>query len=256
MNKGTIYTFLVFCLSFTVVFGGWFLTKEMLNCKETEILVVKGQVSMDVSETDKTQSDTSIQGEFEGEVLSEETMAEVLTVWEAGGREVLHEPMEGQMSMEQAIKAGRDWINTLAEKNILSADLLECNFESTNAVLCTLDSKASIEKSLISYWTVTFENGDVDIVLKIHATSGQVWRAVISIGEDNMLFGTCTDEEVIAIAFPFLTKVNTEVIKKEGKTFKISERGKVYATLRRDSVVVDKQKPVARLLLSLCTDIE
>ena len=88
MNKGKIYTLLVFFLSFTVVIGGWFLTKGMLNCKETEILDVKGQVFVYVSEADKTGSDTTVQGDFEGEVLSEETMAGVLAVWDAGGREM------------------------------------------------------------------------------------------------------------------------------------------------------------------------
>lgn len=249
MNKGKIYTLLVFFLSFTVVFGGWFLTKGMLNWKEAEILDAKGQLSMNVP-------DVSIQGDFEGKVLSEETMAEVLTVWEAGGREVFHEPMAGQMNMEQAIKVGRDWIATLAENNILPADLMGCSFESTNAVLCTLDSPVSLEKSIISYWTVTYKVDGVVIILKIHAASGQVWRADISMHEDKMLFGTRTDKELLAIAFPFLNGGNTEVAIEDNKIYKISERGKVYATLRRDSVVVNKQEPVEHLLLSLCTDIE
>ena len=71
-----------------------------------------------------------------------------------------------------------------------------------------------------------------------------------------MVYGTCSDEELLAIAFPFLTGDNTEVGIEDNKIYKISERGKVYATLKRDKVVVDKQKPVARILLSLCTDVE
>lgn len=251
MNKGKIYTLLVFSLSFTVVIGGWFLTKGMLNSKETETLDVKGQVFVDVSEADKTGSDTTVQGDFEGEVLSEETMAEVLAVWEAGGREVYHEPMAGQMNMEQAIKAGRDWINTLTENNILPVDLLECSFESINAVLCTLDSQASLERSLISYWTVTYKENDMEIILRIHAASGQVWKADISMSEDKMLYGTCSDEELLAIAFPFLTGDNTEVAIDEDTAYKICERGKVYATLKRDSVVVNRMEPVARISFRL-----
>ncbi len=70
---------------------------------------------------------------------------------------------------------------------------------STSAVLCTLDSPLPLEESLISYWKVTYVEGDVEIVLTIHARSGQVWDANISMNEDKMLYGTCSDEEILAI---------------------------------------------------------
>ena len=70
-----------------------------------------------------------------------------------------------------------------------------------------------------------------------------------------MLFGTCTDEELLAIAFPFVSGYNTEIVENH-MVYKISEVGKVYAVLQRDRMVVDNQKPVARLLVGLYTDTE
>lgn len=255
MSRGKIYTLLIFCLSFGVVFGGWFLTKKMLDRKEAEILAEKGQISVQIANVDVSEKDPSAEY-FEGEVLKEDVIAEVLAVWNIGGHEVFHEPMAGQMDMEQAITAGRDWIDMLANRNILPGYLSECSFDETSAVLCSLDSHVSLEKELISYWKVTYVEGDVEIELTIHALSGQVWYANISMNEDKMLYGTCSDEEILSIAFPFLTSDKAGVVVGNSTIYKISEEGNVYATLKRDSVLVDKEEPRARLLLGLCTDIE
>lgn len=254
MRKDKIYTLLVFCLSFTVVFGGWFFTKRLLYCKEREMLAAKGQIVLENTKADGEEKDSKVQGNFVPQVLSEEQMAEILTVWEAGGREILHEPMAGQMNMEQAIEAGEKWITSLAENQILSADFIGYSFRDTSAVLCTLDGAVSLEESWISYWKITYTGDDVKIVLKIHAATGQVWKADISMNEDKMLYGVCTDEEVLVAAFPFLIGASDKIIIEDSKMYKVSENGIISATLKRDSVVVDKQTPVERLLLSLETD--
>lgn len=256
MNKDKVYTLLVFCLSFTVVFGGWFLTKELLHSKEEEILSAKGQVVLESTKADGEENNPAVQEEFVPQALSEEQMAEVLTVWEAGGREILHEPMTGQMNMEQAIAAGREWIDMLSENRVLPTEVTEYPFRDTSAVLCTLDSSLPLEESLISYWKVTYAEGDVEIALMIHARSGQVWNANISMNEDKMLYGTCSDEEILAIAFPFLTSENAVTISENPTLCKVSEEGTVYATLKRDNILVKKEEPKARLLLNLTTDIE
>ena len=254
MRKDKIYTLLVFCLSFTVMSGGWFLIKGLLYYKEREMLSAKGQIVLENTKTDREENNSGVQGNFVPQVLSEEQMAAILTVWEAGGREILHEPMAGQINMEQAIEAGEKWIISLAEKQILSAGFIGYSFRDTSAVLYTLDSAVLLEESWISYWKITYTGDDVKIVLKIHAATGQVWKADISMNEDKMLYGVCTNEEVIAAAFPFLTGISARIIIEDSKVYKVSENGIISATLKRDSVVVDKQTPVEKLLLSLETD--
>ena len=255
MRKDKIDTLIVFCLSFTVVFGGWFLTKGLLHCKENEMLTAKGQIVLDNTKADEEENNPAMQQDFVPQVLSEDQMAEVLTVWEAGGREILHEPMAGQMNMEQAIDAGTKWITSLTKQYILSADFIGYSFRDTSAVLCTLDSFASLEESWISYWVITYTGDDVKIVLKIHAATGQIWKADISMNEDKMPYGVCTDEEVLATAFPFLPCTNAEIIIEDNEVYKISENKKISAMLKRDSMVVNKQTPVERLLLSLGTNM-
>ena len=256
MSKDKAYTLLVFGLSFAVVFGGWFLTKELLDSKENEILSAKGQMVLESTKADREENHPAVQEEFVPQTLTEEQMAEVLAVWEAGGREMLHEPMAGQMNMEQAITAGREWIDSLANNQILPAELTEIPFHDTSAVLCTLDSPASLEESLISYWKVVYVEDDVEIVLTIHARSGQVWDANISMNEDKMLSGTCSEEEILAIAFPFLKNDSAKIVVEDSTMYKISEEGTVYATLKRDSILIKKEEPKARLLLGLSTNYE
>lgn len=236
MSKSRISMFLVFCLSFAVVFGGWFFTKEMLDRKEAEILAGRGRMMLDIPESDNRKDRNAVQETFEGEALSEDMMAEILKVWEAGGRELLHEPLAGQMDMEQAVTAGRGWIGRLAENNILPSCLAEGLFDSTSAVLCTLDGETTLGESLISYWRVIYMKGGIKIILTIHAVSGQVWDADISMREDEMMLSACSEEELLAAAFPFLTG------------------NEVYAAYKREDIVVNKQEPIVRLLFSLHTE--
>lgn len=255
MSRGKIYTLLIFCVSFAVVFGGWFFTREMLDRKEAVILANKGEISVEVVDVDVNENNPEA-GKFEGVVLTENEIAEVLTVWNAGGREVFHEPMAGQMNMEQAINTGREWIDRLAESNILPGYLSECSFDDTSAVLCSLDRSVSLQENYISYWKVTYVEGDVEIILTIHALSGQVWDADITMDEDKMLYGTCSDEEILAITFPFLENGNTEIVVENSTIYRISEEGTIYATLKRDSILVNKEEPKARLFLGICANIE
>lgn len=241
MSKGRISMLLVFCLSFAVVFGGWFFTKEMLGRKEAEILAGRGRLAMEIPESDSGEAGYDAQEAFEGEELSEDMMAEILKVWEAGGRELLHEPLAGQMDMEQAITAGGDWIGRMAEHSILPSCLAEGLFDSTSAVLCTLDGETSLEESLISYWRVTYMKGGIKIILTIHALSGQVWNADISMREDEMMLSACSEEELLAAAFPFITFITGN---------------EVHAAYKREDIVVNKQEPIVRLLFSLHTEEE
>ncbi len=228
MSKEKSYTYLMCILSLIIILGGWFLTKGLLEQKEAEVLSVRGKVMMETF-------DSAASGEFEGEELTEVTMIEILHVWESAGREAFHEPLEGQINMEQAMETGREWIRTLAENQVLPEELSEEKFKNIHAVLSTPENQTSLEQNLVSYWTVTYQDGDVEIILKIHALSGRVWGADISMWESQMPTVSLTDEEVLAIAFPSFDKV--------------------YGRIKRSGLMVNSEEPIIRLQLNLTTDI-
>ncbi len=297
MNKGKIYTLLIFILSVAVIFVGWIFTKNMLKQKEEEMLAKRGNLYVKATEPDlfedaapnsmeeKDGGNTSVQLN-----TVETEMVKVLTVWEEGGQMVLHEPWDGQINMEEAIYFGEQWIGEMAKYGILWAeqvengveplDLTEKDFDKIGAQLCTLEQGIDVEvgtgnwsasgdtqifdwggvnDAMISLWTVWFIKGDVEIVLTIHAASGEVWRANISMDGDNSLLLDYSDTELLVFAFPFImgseNKERTR-IELNGVTYVETMDDYVYAAVRRYTLVADEGKPVTRVDFWLCTEAE
>ena len=147
MNKSKLYAVVVFLLSFGVVIGGWFLTGTLLRQKQEEFLDRTGRIALQPAENSlfssnqpgDTEGDLADDTLFEGQLLSEGMMAEVLAVWESGGNELPHEPQKGQMNMEQAIETGKEWIADMAGCGIVPEELAECDFDKVTARLCRPD---------------------------------------------------------------------------------------------------------------------
>lgn len=264
MSKGKIYTLITFFISFCVVIGGWFLTKRLLDRREEEFLNGAGQIALQQSESSLlaesgqniTAEGTPNENEFYGEALSETMIEMILIIWESGGYKLPCEPGEGQMNMEQAIIAGRDWIANLAEKGILPAYLGECSFDKTDAAFYTLDAEVSFEEALLNFWEITYIEDDVKITLTIHEVSRQVWKADILMDAEKMLYDVCPDEELLEIAFPFMIVNKTGITQDNQAIYKSFPEGKVLAALKRATIKINKEQEIARLMLWLCVGDE
>ncbi len=253
MNKSKLYALIVFLLSFGVVVGGWFLTKALLSQKQEEFLDRTGQIALQSAETSLLLTDQP--GEaggnltegtlFEGQPLSEEMMAKVLAVWESGGNELPHEPKKGQMNMEQVIDTGKEWIAAMAECGIVPKKLAECDFDKVTARLCTLDTQVDFDDSLLSYWLVQFTENDVSVSLTIHASSGKIWKASLSMKESDRLSNEYSHEEMLEIAFPFMNRGKTEIANLiNNNTCEIMPGGLVYAAVKERLIAVNNQETV------------
>ncbi len=264
MRKGKMYTLISFLLSFCVVIGGWFLTKKLLSQREEEFLNSTGQIVLKQSESllwaesgkNMTEERTGNENVSDRETISETMMERILTVWESGGYQLLCEPGEDQMNMEQAIMEGKDWIANLTEKGVLPAYLEEGSFDKTDAAFYTLDEEVPFAKTLLNFWEITYTEGDVKITLKIHEVSGQVWKADILMDADKMIYDACPDEELLETAFPFLKTNETETIQDHQTIHKRFPEGKVFAALKRSEIKIDKEQETARLMLWLCAGDE
>ena len=262
MNNSKIYVLRVFLLSFGVVVGGWFLTKVLLSQKQEEFLDRTGQIALQSTETSLLLEDQSEEADedltedtlFQEQLLSEEMMAEVLVVWESGGNELPHEPKKGQMNMEQAMDAGRNWITIMAECGIVPEKLAECDFDKVTARLCTLDAQVDFDDSLLSYWLVQFTENDVVVSLTIHASSGKIWKANLSMKESDRLSDEYSHEEMLEIAFPFINRGNTETANLiNNTTCEIMPGGLVYAAVKERQIAVNNQEIVIVIDLWLGT---
>lgn len=262
MNNSKIYVLFVFLLSFGVVVGGWFLTKALLSQKQEEFLDRTGQIALQLTETSLLLADQSEEADedltedtlFQGQSLSEEMMAEVLAVWESGGNELPHEPKKGQINMEQAIDAGRNWITIMAECGIVPEELAECDFDKVTARLCTMDAQVDFDDSLLSYWLVQFTENDVAVSLTVHAASGEIWKAGLSMKSSDSLFGKYSHEEMLEIAFPFINRGNKVTVNLiNNASCEIMPGGLIYAAVKERQIAVNNQETVIMIDLWLGT---
>lgn len=202
MIKQRVFTTLGIVFSLLIVFGGWGLTSKLLESHEAELL---GAVeSVKVITPASTPENPSIETNYP--TLTESELYKVLNIWELGTGEIPHEPRAGQLTMEQAITAGKEGLAFFSEHGMLRGEFTA--FEKTNAYLCEseLDLSQLIPTNqemkpedirsdeelapFYSYWTVSFSSDNVNATLIINAATGQIWKtkmeypiAAIDLGE-------------------------------------------------------------------------
>ncbi|MDE7259944.1 MAG: hypothetical protein K2N77_12015, partial [Lachnospiraceae bacterium] len=213
-----IYTAIMFLSAVCMIFGGWFLTARLLRQREVRFLGSTGKVAVQSGEiglfaddilSSVQDSEPEEQEEFQGQKISEYVRALVLAVWEYGGKELPHEPMAGQMNMKQAIDAGKKWVENMAQIGVYTDELSGCDFDATKAELCTIDTpiRMSMDESMYSYWKIWFIKDGVSVELTIHAASGEVWKAKISVeqGKEKDNYVPVYDMGyLLQYAFPFM----------------------------------------------------
>lgn len=258
MNKGKIFSLIMPALSLFVIVGGWFLTDKLVERKENRILGQKGQITVQSAKKQNKDNDLSERAEeinepFTGRKMTENEMVQVLTVWETGGKEIPHEPLKGQMSMEQAVAKGREWMDSMAEKKVLFSSAAVQAFDKTTAKLCTFDDEAGTPKEIISFWEVIFQKSDVKIVLKIHALSGEVWAADIGMVKKNVTYHGSAGE-LLDAAFSF-QEMGNRVFKKNNIYYRQNKAEVLNFIEKKSDYRIDKQM-VARIELWIATEIE
>ena len=114
-------------------------------------------------------------------MLSNIQIENAIKSWNERIGETMHNPVEGQISMEDAIKMGEEWLikMNMGEKESGNSD---ANF--TKATLSVGIQSQSDEKLLepyYSFWTVNFSSQTMNAVLYLNAVTGKVWGAEISL---------------------------------------------------------------------------
>lgn len=178
MNKQNLYTVLGIALSFIIAVGGWTLTSALIDRKSDALLSATESVKFNMQATIE-QGDEETHHNFP--TLSEGEIAKIILSWESIIEERPHEPVEGQLNMEQAIEAGKAGLSYFYEQDIISGELLE--YAKTSAYLCEKQPSGQENHTLnpyYSYWTVTFSSENKRATLVIHAMTGQIWQAVVS----------------------------------------------------------------------------
>lgn len=159
-------------LALGLALGGLGLMEYLLEEKRTRALSASGGLdetglSLEMAKLSR-----------ERRILTKEELRQVLLAMQ--GREVPHEPLEGQLSMEQAMELGKSWVEEICLAELEWSG--EQKYHKMDAHLCRKQQEGSLENAdiLYSYWTVSLESQEIGAELTLHAVTGQVLEAKLS----------------------------------------------------------------------------
>lgn len=185
MNKTYKYTLLTLFLSVVFVVGSMEGMNFILQVRERQFLSGNGRIVVEAPVRAWQEQAGGMEGENgensqERYVLTVEQMEEVISSWDESTT-VIHDPVNGQISMEEAMRAGKEW---LAEMGMV--ENVDAGTHSMYATLSIMQ-KRSWEMQLepyYSFWFVQYSSQSIIAYLYINAVTGRVWNADITLYED------------------------------------------------------------------------
>lgn len=188
MNKTYKYGIITLLLAVIFALGSIEVMNYVLQVREKELLTERGKVIVESpvqawNDGEEIADDSTNQ---ERHILSGEQMADIILSWNNREMVLAHEPVEGQISMEDAVKAGEKW---LAEMNIEEKEEQEIQTESysINATLGVGKRKNESGKQVepyYSFWTIQFVNKCMNTDVYVNAVTGQVWGAEVRLYDE------------------------------------------------------------------------
>ncbi|WP_041703388.1 hypothetical protein [Lachnoclostridium phytofermentans] len=180
MLKRHILTAVAAVFSMLIVFGCWILTNELLNRQHLGLMNTVHTVSvMEPPEAELGAEPAKV-------TLSTQEIANILKVWQSSQTQHYHDPYDGQLTMEEAIKAANSGLSHFCESGVLPKELLESDFTQTNAFLFDVQAPIVVppeglpaSNPAYSFWSVSVSNRGVSILLTLNAYTGQIWWAEI-----------------------------------------------------------------------------
>jgi hypothetical protein len=181
INKQKIYTAIGVIISFIIAIGGWFLIKTLIDIKSETLLSATGTITVDPPSTMTSPAMDEVSNYLP--ILNGQEIVSILKNWEADGRERLHEPIDGQISMESAIEISRNTLLNLSSQGLIPVEFL--GITSTTAYLgqkIRMEEDSIFLKPMYSYWTVYFYGEYMTATMIINAVTGQVWNCSVEFG--------------------------------------------------------------------------
>ncbi len=247
---------LALCLGLTL--GGWLFTRQLLIRQEEAFLNQEYLAALSLpgeetwepipfgGEADQQQAQPQREAAFSGRELDGGTVAEILKVWRGGGRELLHEPAAGQMTMEQALEASRRWLDEMVRQGVLPPEAGETGEWQYSASLQSLDRETDLDRELLSLWQVTCQRGAERIELTLHAVSGHVWQAQVTL-QSSWMGTEDFDWEILPRVFPFLEADEGRGARIDETVYCSFEKGTLAGAFQRAQIQIDQEEPLYRV---------
>lgn len=214
MSKRHKYSLLCFLFAALFVIGSMAGMNLILQRRESRLLGESGTAEVESpvtawqepenAETKETDAETeeaaeTTESEKANRTLTTRQIEEVIDYRENTTEEVFHDPVAGQITMEEAIACGENWLVEMgfAKKRDDSGegeqgetDIQENSMQIPTARRASLGVKKDRTTSSVpmepyySFWTVRFSNESMYAVLSVNAVTGKVWNAEITLYDD------------------------------------------------------------------------
>lgn len=192
MNRTSKYTLLSLLFAAVFVFGSMAGTDFILQMWEKRRLQESGTVTMESpvlawqsAETEegyvKQDGGPFDRDKEEDLTLTEKEIEQVIRYRKNCEGELLHDPVKGQITMEQAFASGENW---LVEMGVWDHSRTHSEPLLHRASLGTKTAKEGLHMPIepyYSFWTVRFSSTDMYVSLSVNAMTGRVWDAKITL---------------------------------------------------------------------------
>lgn len=192
MNRTSKYTLLSLLFAAVFVFGSMAGTDLILQMWEKRRLQESGTVTMESpvlawqsAETEeeyvKQDGRPFDRDKEEDLTLTEKEIEQVIRYRKNCEGELLHDPVKGQITMEQAFASGENW---LVEMGVWDHSRTHSEPLLHRASLGTKTAKEGLHMPIepyYSFWTVRFSSTDMYVSLSVNAMTGRVWDAKITL---------------------------------------------------------------------------
>lgn len=188
------YTFLTLLTAFALIVANMAGMNVILRIREEHLLEESGEVVIespvlawqgygDDAESKKTIGADGENTDSAVPVLTMEQMEDAIRSWNDRKGELLHNPVEGQLSMEEAAAVGEEW---MVKMGFWKADKTDAEVYNVKATLSMgyADTNAAAKIQLepyYSFWTIQFADENKYAILYLNAVTGGVWGAEINL---------------------------------------------------------------------------
>lgn len=161
----------------------------ILKIREKQLLGRSGAVMMDSPVLAWQRTSDDMEGEKEGEngvlraQLTMEQVEDVVKSWNNRKNLLLHNPVEGQLTMEEAIQAGKDWLVEMGYSPKEQESVAPFRIKATLAIGVGESGVGTPLEAYYSMWSLWFSNETISVRLDLNAVTGRVWGAHIALEE-------------------------------------------------------------------------
>ncbi len=175
---GIVINSLGILAAFAIAFGGLFLVQSSLAREKERLLAGGGMAALPQTEAVEAVAAKDLAALRQ---LTGDELWQLIQIMEQKGETRPHEPVQGQLTMAEAVDCGRAWM----EEFFLPRFGVSRLFAEECRISCYLWAPETAgagteEYPWLSCWTVSFANQELEAKLLLSAVSGQVLDAKVS----------------------------------------------------------------------------